>query len=150
MEIRPLRGADYPAAERLVDAVDEREAGRLDPVFFHHLGGYAAEDGADGLIGFLLGFRSDQDPDVAFVHLVAVHPDHRKSRVASDLYRRFERQARTWDAVWLEAVVEEGNERAMAFHRKLGFSPPPQSQPEQWRTHGRPVVRLRKRVTYDV
>lgn len=149
MEIRPLRGSDYRAAERLVAAFGESEMARLDPVFFHHLGGYVAD--ADGeLVGFLLGFRSVQDPDVAFAHLVAVHPDHRHEHVASELYRRFEQQARAWDAVWLEAIVDEANEAGMAFHAKLGFSRSPLPAPEAWAAHGRTAVRLRKRVSYEV
>ncbi len=149
MEIRPLRGTDYAAAEALVDAWREHEVQeRLDPVFFHHLGGYVVRDDDDELVGFLLGFRSDQDPDVAFVHLVAVHPDRRGGHIASDLYERFERQARTWESRWLEAIVDQDNEGARRFHEALGFHSA--AADEAWAAHGRRVVRMRKRLRYEL
>ncbi len=148
MEIAPLRGTDYADAEALVDAWREHEVReRLDPVFFHHLGGYVVRNEDGTLVGFLLGFRSDQDPDVSFVHLVAVHPDHRGGHIASDLYERFERQARTWESRWLEAIVDADNEGARAFHEATGFHAAV-ADPD-WAAHGRSVVRMRKRLRYD-
>lgn len=148
MDIRPLRGSDYADAEALVNAWREHEVQeRLDPVFFHHLGGYVVRDEDETLVGFLLGFRSDQNPDVAFIHLVAVHPDRRGGHIASDLYERLERQARTWETQWLEAIVDEDNEGARGFHEAMGFHAAEANQ--DWATRGRRVIRMRKRLRYE-
>ncbi len=149
MDIRPLRGTDYAEAEGLLGAFREGVVEeRLDPVFFHHLGGYVIRDADESLVGFLLGFRSDQDRDIAFVHLVAIHPDHRGGHHAADLYERFERQARTWECRWIEAIVEEENEAARGFHEAMGFHAA-EADPA-WAVHGRPVVRMRKRIRYQL
>lgn len=146
MEIRPLRETDYVEAEQILDQVGEEEAARLDPVFFHHLGGYVARNDDNELIGYLLGFRSDQDPDVAFVHLVVVRPDYRGKKVATRLMDRFEQQARSWECRWLEAMVDEANEGGRRFHEARDFDAKP--APPDWAVEGRPVLKMRKRLRY--
>jgi ribosomal protein S18 acetylase RimI-like enzyme len=78
--------------------------------------------GTPGLAGFLVGFDSPSDPEQAYVHFVAVGPEHRRSGLASELYRRFTDSARARGRTVVRAVTSPVNERSIAFHRAFGFT----------------------------
>lgn len=97
------------------------------PLFFHELGQAAliAED--DGqTIGFLLGFHTGGGesgaPKTAYVHMVGIHPEHRRRGVGKDLYAVFLERARAAGASRAKAITNVGNEGSVEFHRALGFS----------------------------
>ena len=121
MEVLPLSPDDFlPAFERVDAWFGETVHEPVHPVFFHHFGGYAVKEDGE-LIGFLMGFRSQRDPDVAYIHLAAIHPDRRGEGIGSNLYDRFERQAETWGCTWIEAVAGPHNEAGVEFHQSKGF-----------------------------
>lgn len=97
------------------------------PLFFHELGQAAliAED--DGqTIGFLLGFHTGGGesgaPETAYVHMVGIHPEHRRRGVGKDLYAVFLERARAAGASRAKAITNVGNEGSVEFHRALGFT----------------------------
>lgn len=120
--MRALEGTDfYPALAKIDAWFGGAGYEPIHPVFFHHFGGYAVVDDDENLVGFLIGFRSLRNADIAYIHVAVIDPERRKQGIGTELYDRFEKQARTWGCYTLEAVVEPSNARAVAFHTDRGF-----------------------------
>ena len=79
------------------------------------------EDAAGDLRGLLVGFRSAAQPDVGYVHFVAVDPALRRQGVAGALYRRFAGRVAQRGARRLACLTSPGNTTSLRFHRGLGF-----------------------------
>lgn len=123
MEIRGITKKDFDHVASVLDrwwGGPSRE--QAHPIFFYELGEHAliADDGGE-VIGFLLGFVSPATPRVAYVHLVGIHPDHRRRGVGKRLYEVFTERARAADASRIKAITNVGNEGSIDFHRALGF-----------------------------
>jgi ribosomal protein S18 acetylase RimI-like enzyme len=97
-------------------------AGLHQALYVHELGETALViDGPHGRpIAYLLGFVTPAH--VGYIHVVAVHEDHRQAGLAQALYERFEALARARGATALKAITSPGNSTSFAFHRALGFS----------------------------
>src|SRR4030095_16083054 len=74
------------------------------------------------LVGFLLGFLAPGPPKTGYVHLVGIHPDHRRRGVGKLLYRTFEDDCRAAGCQGLKAITTTGNEGSIAFHKATGWS----------------------------
>ncbi|HEX6443793.1 MAG TPA: GNAT family N-acetyltransferase [Streptosporangiales bacterium] len=122
--VRRARPEDHDRIHPVLDDWWGRPiASVLQPLFFDHFfsTSYVAE--CDGeLAGFLVGFLSPSRPEVAYIHFVGVHPAHRKSGLARDLYGRFFDLARRDGRSEVWAVTSPVNERSIAFHRAMGFT----------------------------
>ena len=123
MEIRGITKDDF---DYIVSVLDRWWGGpsgeRAHPVYFYELGNNAliAED--DGqVVGFLLGFLAPRTPPVGYVHLVGIHPDHRRRGVGKDLYQVFTERCQEAGARSLKAITLVGNEGSIRFHEALGF-----------------------------
>lgn len=134
MLIRGLTKADYAYIVSVLDrwwGGPSRELAH--PMFYYELGHEALIAEIDGEVaGFLLGFHArshdassvgegDVGP-IAYIHMVGIHPDHRRRGVGKELYERFTERARSAGAVRLKAITNVGNEGSIEFHRALGFS----------------------------
>lgn len=133
MLIRGITKADYAFIVSVLDrwwGGPSRELAH--PLFYYELGNEAliAEDGGE-VAGFLLGFHArshdsssfgdgDARP-IAYIHMVGIHPDHRRRGVGKLLYEHFMDRARSAGAVRLKAITNVGNEGSIDFHRALGF-----------------------------
>ena len=123
MLIRGITKADF---DYIVSVLDRWWGGpsseRAHPVFFYELGSDAliAEDGGE-VVGFLLGFMATHEPPTAYVHLVGIHPEHRRLGVGKRLYARFTERATEAGASMLKAITTVGNEGSLRFHEALGF-----------------------------
>lgn len=73
------------------------------------------------LIAFLIGFMSQSQPHVAYIHFVGVHPDHRKHGLAKYMYERFFTLARSRGACEVHCITASVNTTSIAFHKKMGF-----------------------------
>jgi GNAT superfamily N-acetyltransferase len=147
MIVRPLSPDDFlPALQRVDQWFGETVHEPVHPVFFHHFGGYAVKEG-DDLIGFLMGFRSQRNRDIAYIHLAAIHPDRRGEGIGSNLYDRFERQAHAWGCAWIEAVAATENMAALDFHESKGFW---KELVKDWAGPGQDRWVLRKRIAPPV
>ena len=92
------------------------------PIFFYEFGSYALITEEQGvMVGFLLGFITDRDPRVAYIHLIGIHPQFRRRGVARALYEEFARRAEAQGAVQLKAITTVGNQGSVEFHKALGF-----------------------------
>jgi GNAT superfamily N-acetyltransferase len=123
MLIRGIHKSDYDYIVSVLDRWWGGPAGeRAHPVFFYELGQQAliAEDEGE-VVGFLLGFIAPTDPPIAYVHLVGIHPDHRRRGVGKLLYEHFATHARAAGAVRAKAITTVGNDGSSRFHAALGF-----------------------------
>ena len=77
-------------------------------------------DGA--LVAFLIGFLSQSQPGVAYVHFVGVEPSLRRAGLGAWLYERFFRAAAGGGATEVRCITSPGNAASIAFHRRLGFA----------------------------
>jgi GNAT superfamily N-acetyltransferase len=99
---------------------DEEVRARHDPVFFHQLGGFGAvaltPDDHDA--GYLLGVVTADR--LAVVQALAVHPEHRRTGVATALLGRFAALAATLGARAAQAVVAPADPAVAALAARLG------------------------------
>lgn len=136
--IRHLLPSDYRTVISVVDDWWGRPMRHLLPyVFLEHFGPTSfAIDGADGLQAFLVGFVSQSDPGVAYIHFIGVNPTARGNGLGHALYERFFEVARERGCVEVHSVTSPGNALSIAFHRKLGF----ELQPGDGAIDGMPIV----------
>ncbi len=92
------------------------------PVWFHQFGGFGAlamsPDGED--VGYVLGaVTADR---LAYLHLLAVRDDQRRTGLGRALCRWFDELALTTGARFVQAVTRPDNVPALAFHTALGAS----------------------------
>jgi ribosomal protein S18 acetylase RimI-like enzyme len=93
------------------------------PMFFREFADTAlvARRAADGKIaGYLLGFIAPTGD--GYVHFVAVRDDARGLGLGRRLYQTFTGLALERGATALKALTSPGNERSIAFHRRMGFT----------------------------
>ncbi|ASR36732.1 GNAT family N-acetyltransferase [Prauserella marina] len=99
----------------------------LPKLFLQHFAGTSLvalaedDDGTETVAGFLVGFHSADQPDVAYIHFVGVDPQRRGLGIARTLYRQFFAAAERAGKLVVHAVTSPGNTGSIAFHRALGF-----------------------------
>jgi GNAT superfamily N-acetyltransferase len=123
MRTRTITKADF---DKIVEVIDHWWGGPIStfahPIFFYELGDQALVAEEDGeMIGFLLGFISPQPEKVGFVHLVGIHPDHRRKGVGRALYATFTEQCIAAGCRRLKAITTAGNEGSLRFHQAVGW-----------------------------
>jgi GNAT superfamily N-acetyltransferase len=125
MNIRGLQKADYDHLVSVLDRWWGGPAGQHEhPMFAYEFGEHGLVMERDGdVVGFLLGFVTATDPVVAYVHLVGIHPDHRRRGVGKMLYERFAESCSKKGATRIKAIAAVGDESSMRFHTALGFTP---------------------------
>ncbi len=121
--IRQARASDYDLIAPVVDDWWGRPLLPLLPRLFldHFFDTSSVAEREGQLVGFLVGFLSPAQPEVAYIHFVGVRPDERGSGLARLLYERFFALARDRGARHVEAVTGPVNTGSIAFHRALGF-----------------------------
>ncbi len=90
------------------------------PVWFHQFGGFGAlaMDDAGEDVGYVLGaVTADR---LAYLHLLAVRADHRRTSLGRRLCGWFDELAGSTGARVVQAVTRPDNEVALAFHASLG------------------------------
>lgn len=94
----------------------------LPRLFFQHFADTSiiAED-ATGIAGFLIGFRSASQAEVAYIHFVGVRPDLRTKGLARALYEAFFAEASAAGCRRVNAITGPSNHRSQAFHTAMGF-----------------------------
>jgi ribosomal protein S18 acetylase RimI-like enzyme len=130
MNVRRIEKNDF---DRIVEVIDHWWGGPIGtfahPIFFYELGDRAlvVEKGAE-MIGFLLGFvalggRAGTVDEVrtGYVHLVGIHPDHRRRGVGRTLYDRFTKDCVEAQCSRMKAITTLGNEGSIRFHVAVGW-----------------------------
>lgn len=125
LTLRHVRESDQP---RLVGLIDEWFSGRrvrhlLVRAWFRHFASTSwIAEGADGApIAILIGYRSQDRADEAVLHLVAVHPGHRRRGIGRALMESFAADVAEGGAARIIALAWPGEPIAIAFFRALGF-----------------------------
>jgi ribosomal protein S18 acetylase RimI-like enzyme len=96
------------------------------PMFFREFAGTAfmarRPSDADGgeIVGYLLGFVAPTGD--GYIHFIAVRDDARGLGLARSLYETFTAIVVERGATGLKALTSPGNERSLAFHRRMGFT----------------------------
>jgi ribosomal protein S18 acetylase RimI-like enzyme len=95
--------------------------------WFRHVAStsWIAEDDAGAPIGVLIGYLSQERPDEAVLHLVAVHPSHRRRGIGRALVESLlaDVAEAAGGRVTVTALAWPGEPIAVAFFRALGFGP---------------------------
>ncbi len=127
VRLRRPTETDHP---RLVRLVDEWFGGRrvhhlLGRMWFRHVAStsWLAEGGTDQPVGFLIGYVSQDRPNEAVLHLVAVDPNHRRRGIGRDLVEAFEADVVARGAMITTALAWPDEPIAVAFFRALDFAP---------------------------
>jgi GNAT superfamily N-acetyltransferase len=96
----------------------------LPRLFFQHFGPwcYAAHQG-DDVVGFLSGFRSQEDPGQVYCHFVGVDPNYRCIGIGKAMYDRLHTTAIGAGCHEALAVTSPQNRGSIAFHLAMGFTP---------------------------
>ncbi|WP_033287861.1 GNAT family N-acetyltransferase [Amycolatopsis jejuensis] len=74
------------------------------------------------LAAFLLGFRSQTDPDTAYIHFVGVDPALHGQGLGRTLYTWFFARMRDCGVRKVKCITSPGNAGSRAFHARLGFT----------------------------
>ncbi|UOQ50161.1 GNAT family N-acetyltransferase [Gracilibacillus caseinilyticus] len=125
MKIRNVTSSDY---DIISPVINEWWGGRqmahmLPKVFFVHFNdtSFIMEQKGE-IIGFLIGFFSQSDQDVAYIHFVGVHPDYRKQHIGKQLYSAFFNEAEKNGKKFIRALTSPVNKTSIAYHTKSGFA----------------------------
>ena len=125
--VRSLTSADFAEARAVADAWFERPVGlTMHRLFFDQLGPSGLRAAAAGdpgrMLGVLLGFASQADPDLAYIHFVMVDPKVRGQGVARTLYEEFGRRMAVAGCRRVRTLAAPTNGRSLRFHESLGFT----------------------------
>jgi ribosomal protein S18 acetylase RimI-like enzyme len=106
------------------DGGGDARAALLPRLFFQHFAptSWAVRDDAGQLAAFLVGFVSQTDPTVGYVHFLGVSPDLRGQGLGRALHERFAATARAAGCRSVQAITSPGNTNSQEFHRRLGFA----------------------------
>lgn len=74
------------------------------------------------LVGFLLGWVSQVDDAVGYVHNVCVALDMRKKQIATDLYDTFSEAVKRKGCKKVFLIINPKNKISLSFHQALGFT----------------------------
>ncbi|OAA29257.1 putative acetyltransferase, GNAT superfamily [Frankia sp. EI5c] len=99
----------------------------LPRLFFQHFtdSSFLVERADGRLVAFLIGFVSQSQPEVAYIHFVGVDPSLHRRGVGAFLYRRFFRLVAARGCRRVRCVTSPGNTASLAFHTGLGFQVEP-------------------------
>lgn len=74
------------------------------------------------IVGFVLGFRSQSQPDTGYIHLVCTEVGWQGRSVASELYAGVFDAFRRLGCARARCIVDPANVASLAFHRRQGFA----------------------------
>lgn len=95
----------------------------LPKVFFIHFTdtSFIAETDRQ-FVGFLIGFMSQTEEEVGYIHFAGVHPDFRKQGIGKMLYESFFRSCSLHNRRIIKSCTSPVNEQSIGFHQSMGFS----------------------------
>jgi len=95
----------------------------LPKVFFVHFCNTSfVVEAENQLIGFLVGFMSQTDENVGYIHFVGVHPEFRKEGIGRKLYDQFFKQCELNKRTIIKSCTSPINKLSISFHQRMGFT----------------------------
>jgi len=122
--LRPIEPADY---DFVTSVIDDWWGGRpvrgmLPRLFFEHFSTTSFAVGPTGTVhAFLIGFRSQSQPGLAYIHFVGVDPALRAQGLGRTLYERFFETVAGLGCTNVQCITSPVNTGSIAFHRRMGF-----------------------------
>ncbi|SFJ68769.1 hypothetical protein SAMN04487936_103333 [Halobacillus dabanensis] len=124
MEIRKMRREDHRVVSpKLNEWWGGRQMSSMMPrLFFDHFHdtGFIIEEDHT-MVGFLVGFLSQSEPDEAYIHFVGVAPEYRERHIGRQLYETFFHKAMKEGRAIVRAITSPVNKASIAYHKKMGF-----------------------------
>lgn len=126
--VRGARESDHAA---IVDAIVRWWGGHgehlqllMPRLFLQHFSdtSWVVEDAAGRLGAFLVGFRSQAHPELAYIHFVGVDPELRRAHVGARLYEQFFAEMKGRGCTEVRAITGPPNKQSQAFHAAMGFT----------------------------
>ena len=74
------------------------------------------------LIGFIIGFISQTNPQKAYIHFVGVNPIYRKKGLANNLYQLFFNIVQQLGCKEVSCITTPINTGSIAFHEAMAFT----------------------------
>jgi GNAT superfamily N-acetyltransferase len=123
---RPTEADHAPIVRQVDDWWGGRRMHELLPrLWFQHFTGtsWVVERAGGPPVAFLVGFISPDHPEVAYIHMVGVNPNLRRSGLARRLYERFMADVAGRGVRQVHAITWPGNRISVGFHTAMGFVP---------------------------
>lgn len=124
IKIREGRSSDH---EKVISVMPSWWGGRdltsaVLKIFFIHFRNttYVAELNGD-MVGFLVGFLSQSEENVGYIHFVGVHPGHRKVGAGRLLYQKFYDVCIAGNRSIVKSCTSPINKLSIDFHVRMGF-----------------------------
>ena len=125
--LRPAHDVDYDYVISRVDGWwGGRDVSRMLPrLFFEHFPAttiVAEDEESRRVVGFICGFRSEAEADLAYIHFVGVDPEARSGGLGRTLYEWFFARAHELGCRRVKCVTSPANSDSLAFHAAMGFA----------------------------
>ncbi len=124
IQIRNTSPSDY---EMVISAMptwwDGRDLTAMIPkVFFIHFSNtsFIAEKDHQ-FVGFLVGFMSQTEKKVGYIHFAGVHPGFRKEGIGKMLYKSFFQCCKSNERTIIKSCTSPVNKLSIGFHQSMGF-----------------------------
>jgi ribosomal protein S18 acetylase RimI-like enzyme len=122
--LRHIEVRDYfPLIRQVNDWWGGRPVAPLLPrLFFEHFQttSFVIEEN-DEIQGFLVGFQSQTNAELAYIHFVGVHPEARSLGIGRRLYEHFFATMRPRGCTEVRSLTSPVNKGSIAFHTCMGF-----------------------------
>lgn len=90
--------------------------------FIHFCNTTFIAEAINELVGFLVGFFSQADDNMGYIHFVGVHPDYRKAGIGRLLYQRFYDACIKDNRSIATSCTSPINKLSIGFHLRMGFA----------------------------
>jgi len=123
--IRQIETSDYSTIiSKLNSWWGERNMTEMLPrLFFKHFNNtsFIIESSENEILGFIIGFKSQVNLQLGYVHFIGVNPKNRGKNLGRTLYDTFISKMKALKITQLECVTSTKNINSIKFHKKLGF-----------------------------
>lgn len=74
------------------------------------------------IVGYILGFISQLEKDVAYIHNICISPDLRRKKIGSSLYQKFFQNMKKEKCQKIFLIINPKNKLSINYHESLGFN----------------------------
>ncbi len=147
-QIRTLKVDDFPYLHQVINHWwgGRSVASMLPRLFFEHFASTSFAIGPETQPeAFLVGFISQSQPHIAYIHFVGVNPEQRQQGLARQLYEHFFVEVQAKHCHDVQCITSPVNQDSIRFHLRMGFD----ILPGDAEVNGIPVTRNHSGVAQD-